>query len=271
MNLVPLLINLGGTAVAVAATMGLTMAYALRIRTHSIVDTVWGLGFVVIALVSFVLSGVQGEGLTARRVIVLALTALWGVRLGAYIHRRNHGKGEDPRYAALLRRNTGPVVPFVLRYVYFSQGWIMWLVSLPVQVAMYQDASLGVLTWVAVAVFAVGFLFESVGDWQLSRFKADPANQGKVMDRGLWGWTRHPNYFGDSVVWWALFLLACSHWSGLPTAIGPAFMTHMLVNRSGKALLERQMARRRGPEYADYLARTSGFLPRPPRRAATGG
>ncbi|ROO86446.1 steroid 5-alpha reductase family enzyme [Actinocorallia herbida] len=266
MNLIPLLVNLAGTALAVAVAMGLTMAYALRTRTHSVVDVVWGLGFVVIALTSFALSGVQGEGVTGRRVLVLALTALWGLRLGAYIFRRNHGKGEDPRYAALLRRNKGPVVPFVLRHIYFAQGWIMWMVSLPVQVAMYQNASLGVLTWLGVAVFAVGFLFESVGDRQLARFKADPANQGKVMDRGLWGWTRHPNYFGDSVVWWGLFLVACSHWTGLLTVIGPAFMTHLLVNRSGKALLERQMARRRGQEYTDYLARTSGFFPRPPRR-----
>ncbi|MDX6741155.1 DUF1295 domain-containing protein [Actinocorallia sp. A-T 12471] len=269
MNLVPLLVNLGGTALAVAVTMGLTMAYALRTRTHSIVDVVWGLGFVVIAATSFVLSGVQGEGVTGRRVLVLALTALWGLRLGTYIFRRNHGKGEDPRYAALLRRNKGPVLPFVLRYIYFSQGWIMWLVSLPVQVAMYQNVSLGVLTWIGAALFAVGFLFESVGDWQLSRFKADPANQGKVMDRGLWGWTRHPNYFGDSVVWWSLFLIACSHWTGLLTVIAPAFMTHLLLNRSGKALLERQMSRRRGPEYTTYLQHTSGFFPRPPKKSPT--
>jgi steroid 5-alpha reductase family enzyme len=266
-NTAPLLVNLAATAVAVALTMLVTMTYALRTRTQSIVDTVWGLGFVVIAAVTFALSGLQGEGLTARRAIVLALTAIWGLRLGAYIYARNRGHGEDPRYAALMRRNTGPVVPYVLRTIYWPQGWVMWVVSLPVQVAMYQEGALGVLTWLAVAVWAVGFLFETVGDHQLSRFKADPANQGKVMDRGLWAWTRHPNYFGDATVWWGLFLLACSHWSGLPTVIGPILMTHMLVNRSGKALLERRMARHRGPEYAAYLARTSGFLPRPPRRS----
>ncbi|MGI8331195.1 DUF1295 domain-containing protein [Actinomadura scrupuli] len=270
MNAGPLLINLLVTAVAVTATMLATMAYALRTRTQSIVDTVWGLGFVVIAAVTFAASAIQGEGLTARRVVVLVLTAVWGLRLGAHIHRRNRGHGEDPRYAALMRRNTGPVAPYVLRTIYWPQGAIMWVVSLPVQVAMYEPAALGVVTWAGIAVWTVGFLFEAVGDRQLARFKADPGNQGKVMDRGLWAWTRHPNYFGDATVWWGLFLVACSHWTGLLTVVAPMLMTHMLVNRSGKALLERQMARRRGPEYTDYLARTSGFLPRPPKRRPAG-
>ncbi|GAA4566392.1 DUF1295 domain-containing protein [Planotetraspora kaengkrachanensis] len=262
-----LLINLLVTALAVVVTMLATMAYALRTGTQSVVDTVWGLGFVVVAAVSFVTSQVLGDGLDARRVLVLALTALWGARLGAYIHTRNRGRGEDPRYAALMRRNTGPVVPYVIRTIYWPQGSIMWVVSLPVQVAMYETAPLGVVTWIGVAVWVVGLLFESIGDLQLSRFRADPANRGKVMDRGLWAWTRHPNYFGDATVWWGLFLVACAHWAALLTVVSPLLMTHMLVNRSGKALLERRMACSRGPEYADYLARTSGFLPRPPRRS----
>ncbi|MEO5877340.1 MAG: DUF1295 domain-containing protein [Streptosporangiaceae bacterium] len=269
MNASALLINLAVTVAAVAATMLATMAYALRTRTQSVVDTIWGLGFVVIAAVSFAVSGIQGEGLTARRIILLVLTALWGLRLGGYIHARNHGQGEDPRYTALMRRNTGPVVPYVLRTIYWRQGAIMWVVSLPVQVGMYERGALGVLTWLGIAVWAIGFAFEAVGDLQLARFKSVPANQGKVMDRGLWAWTRHPNYFGDATVWWGLFLIACSHWIGLLTVVAPVLMTHMLVNKSGKALLERQMSRKRGPEYADYLARTSGFFPRPPRRART--
>ncbi|GAA4591110.1 DUF1295 domain-containing protein [Planotetraspora phitsanulokensis] len=262
-----LLINLLVTAAAVVVTMLATMAYALRTGAQSIVDTVWGLGFVVVAAVSFVTSQLLGDGLDARRVLVLVLTALWGVRLGTHIHTRNRGKGEDPRYAALMRKNTGPVVPYVIRTIYWPQGAIMWVVSLPVQVAMYETAPLGVVTWIGVALWVVGLLFESIGDLQLSRFRADPANRGKVMDRGLWAWTRHPNYFGDATVWWGLSLVACAHWAALLTVVSPLLMTHMLVNRSGKALLERRMARSRGPEYADYLARTSGFLPRPPRRS----
>jgi len=269
-SLVPLLVNLAVTAVVVAATMLATLAAALRLGRHSVIDTVWGLGFVIIAAVSFLLSGLQGEGLTARRVLVLALTAVWGLRLAGHIHRRARGHGEDPRYAALLRRCTGPVVPFTLRTIYWPQGRTMWVVSLPVQVSMYQDVPLGLVTVLAVAVWTVGFLFEAVGDHQLARFTADPANRGKVLDRGLWAWTRHPNYFGDATVWWGMFLLACSHWSGLPTVVGPILMTHMLVNRTGKALLERRLARTRGPEYAAYAERTSGFLPRPPRRRRAG-
>jgi steroid 5-alpha reductase family enzyme len=248
--------------------MALTMAYALRRNEQSIVDTVWGLGFVVVAIVSFLLS--SGDGNATRRWLVLALTAVWGLRLGAYIFLRNRGKGEDPRYAALLRRNQGRLVPYVIRTIYWPQGAIMWVVSLPVQVAMYETGAPGVVTWIGVALWAVGLAFEAIGDAQLARFKADPANAGRLMDRGLWAWTRHPNYFGDSVVWFGLFLLACSHWAGLITVIGPVLMTHMLVNKSGKALLERRMSRARGEAYAAYVARTSGFFPRPPRRAPSG-
>ncbi|GII58368.1 membrane protein [Planotetraspora thailandica] len=261
------LTNLLVTALAVLVTMLATMAYALRTGRQTVVDTVWGLGFVMIAAVSFATS--TGHGLDARRVLVLVLTAVWGLRLAVHLHTRNRGKGEDPRYAALMRRNTGPAVPYVIKTIYWPQGAVMWIVSLPVQVAMYETAPLGIVTWLGVAVWLVGLLFETVGDLQLSRFKADPANRGKVMDRGLWAWTRHPNYFGDATVWWGLFLVACAHWAALLTVVSPVLMTHMLVNRSGKALLERRMARSRGPEYAGYLARTSGFLPRPPRRSAT--
>jgi steroid 5-alpha reductase family enzyme len=144
----------------------------------------------------------------------------------------------------------------------------MWVVSLPVQVAMYESANVGVVTWIGVAVWAVGLAFEAVGDAQLARFKADPANRGRLMDRGLWGWTRHPNYFGDSMVWFGLWIVACSHRVGLLTVVAPVLMTHMLVNKSGKALLERRMTRSRGDAYAEYAARTSGFFPRPPRRTA---
>ena len=260
-------LNLVVSAAAVALTMLATMLYAVRRGEQSIVDTVWGPGFVVVAAVSFVLSGALGEGDASRRRLVLGLTAVWGVRLAVHIFTRNRGRGEDPRYAALMRRNTGRTVPFVIRWIYGPQGAVMWVVSLPVQVAMYASAGVGVVTWVGVAVWAVGLTFEAVGDAQLARFRADPANRGRLMDRGLWGWTRHPNYFGDSLVWFGLWLVACSHRAGLLTVVAPVLMTYMLVSGSGKALLERRMARSRGDAYADYVARTSGFLPRPPRRA----
>ena len=182
----PLLVNLGVTAVTVAVLMLATFAYAMRTRVHAIMDTVWGLGFVIIALVSFLLS--TGHGLAGRRVLVLVLVAVWGVRLSAHIYLRNRGQGEDKRYASLLRRNTGSLARFVLRYIYWAQGRVMWFVSLPVQVAMYEHAGLSWVTWLGVAVWAVGFAFETVGDWQLRRFRGDPARtRGRCSTAGFGG------------------------------------------------------------------------------------
>jgi steroid 5-alpha reductase family enzyme len=213
--------------------------------------------------VSFGLSA--GDGNTGRRVLVLLLVAVWGLRLGAHIYSRNTGQCEDKRCASLLRRNQGSLAAFVLRYIYWAQGRVMWFVSLPVQVTMYEHTAPGGATWLGAAVWAVGFGFETVGDAQLRRFRADPANAGRVLDTGLWRYTRHPNYFGDALVWFAIWLLACSHWLGLLTVATPVYMTNMLVRHTGKKLLEKHMARSKGAAYADYVRRTSGFIPRPPR------
>jgi steroid 5-alpha reductase family enzyme len=198
-------------------------------------------------------------------VLVLALTGGWGLRLGAHIFARNFGQGEDKRYASLLRRNRGDLAAFVLRYIYLAQGRVMWFVSLPLQVAMYSHARLSWVAWVGVAVWAVGFGFETVGDLQLRRFRADPARAGQILDTGLWRYTRHPNYFGDAVVWFGLWLLACSHWLGVLTVVAPVYMTNMLVRHTGKKLLEKHMARSKGAAYAEYVRRTSGFVPWPRR------
>jgi steroid 5-alpha reductase family enzyme len=259
----PLLVNLAVCAGTVAVLMLATFGYAMRTKVHAIMDTVWPLGFVVIAAVSFGLS--SGHGDSGRRVLVLALTGIWGLRLGGHIFARNFGHGEDKRYASLLRRNRGSLATFVLRYIYWAQGRVMWFVSLPLQVAMYAHAPLSAVDWLGMAVWAVGFGFETVGDLQLRRFRADPANAGRVLDQGLWRYTRHPNYFGDSVVWSGLWLLACSHWLGVLTVVAPIYMTNMLVRHTGKKLLEKHMARSKGAAYADYVGRTSGFIPRPPR------
>jgi steroid 5-alpha reductase family enzyme len=259
----PLAVNLGVTAVTVAVLMLVTFWYAMRTRVHAIMDTVWALGFVIIALVSFLLS--SDSGVAGRRVLVLVLTAVWGLRLSAHIYLRNRGQGEDRRYASLLRRNTGNLAAFVLKYIYWAQGRVMWFVSLPLQVAMYEHAALSFVTWLGVAVWLCGFVFETVGDLQLRRFRSSPLNAGQVLDRGLWRYTRHPNYFGDAVVWFGLWLLACSHWLGVLTVVAPVYMTNMLVWHTGKRLLEKHMARSKGDAYADYVRRTSGFIPWPPR------
>lgn len=258
-------VNLGVTALVVVGLMAIVMAVAFAIKNQSIIDILWGPGFVVIAVVSYALSAGSG-GSGARRLVVLLLTSIWGLRLGGYIARRNLGHGEDPRYTALLRHARGNLVVFLVRKVYGLQGVMMWIVSIPVQIAMYEHASLGVLGVLGVVVWVVGLLFEAVGDWQLTRFKADPANRGKVMDRGLWGWTRHPNYFGDSCVWTGLWILALGSPLGLVTVFSPVLMTVLLLRFSGKALLEKRMLRSKGEAYAAYLRSTSGFFPLPPRR-----
>jgi steroid 5-alpha reductase family enzyme len=153
---------------------------------------------------------------------------------------------------------------YALRKVYLTQGVVMWFVSLPVQVAMYERSATGLLTWIGTAVFTVGLFFETVGDWQLSRFKAEPDSQGRVMDRGLWHYTRHPNYFGDACVWWGLYLIAAQQWQGALTILSTVAMTYTLANGTGKPTLEKGMADRR-PGYTEYVKRTSGFVPLPPR------
>ncbi|TCK25388.1 DUF1295 domain-containing protein [Pseudonocardia endophytica] len=266
-----LLTNLWVTLVAVLVLMAVALAVAVWVRggRHDGIDVVWGLGFVVIAVVTLVTAA--GDGDAWRQYLVTALVAVWGLRLGWHIERRNRGKPEDQRYVDMLARAPGNPTWYAFRKVYLTQGAVMWVVSLPVQFAQYGYASTvwGVLTAVlGVLVWAVGFTFETVGDAQLARFVADPANKGQVMDRGLWRYTRHPNYFGDAAVWWGLGALALHHVAGLIGLVGVALITLNLVRGTGAALLERGMEKRR-PGYADYVRRTSGFFPLPPRKAAT--
>lgn len=263
-------VNLLVCAAAVALYFGAVMAASLRLGNHSIVDIFWGPGFVMVAAISY-LASVHAGGDPARRITVLVLTAIWGLRLGGYIARRNAGHGQDERYTAMLKRRSGALVPYVLRAIYVPQAVVLFVVSVPVQIAMYQPAPLGAFGVLGVALWCVGFFFEAVGDAQLARFKADPGNAGRIMDRGLWAWTRHPNYFGDSCVWAGLWLLALGTpvWAspmGLVAVISPLLMTYFLLNVTGKPLLEKGMRRSRGAAYEQYAARTSGFFPRPPRR-----
>ncbi|MGH7895049.1 MAG: DUF1295 domain-containing protein [Candidatus Binatia bacterium] len=235
---------------------------SLRTKDVSIVDIYWGPGFVVVANVA----ALTGAGTDPRRLLVLLLVSGWGLRLGGYLFWRNRGRGEDFRYAA-MRRRIGPRFGLVsLVTVFLLQATLMWVVSWPVQwaVAVPSPPSLGLLDAVGVALWAVGLLFEAGGDLQLARFKADPTSAGRVMDRGFWRYTRHPNYFGDACVWWGLYALACGAdgWWTLP---GPVVMSVFLMRVSGVPMLERSLVKRR-PGYAEYVARTSAFFPWPPRR-----
>ena len=249
----------------IVVVMGLTCAVAIARRKHSIVDVVWGLGFAIVAVICLVTSVSSNEDADdVRRLLVVMMTVAWGVRLGSYIGWRNAGQPEDPRYRALFGGKE-PGVAEAAAKVYLPQGLAMWFVSLPVQVAVHHEGDIGVIGLLGGAVWAVGLFFEAVGDFQMSRFRADPANKGQVMDRGLWRYTRHPNYFGDSCVWFGIFLVAAERWPGVLTVLSPVAMTYLLVAKTGKSLLERSMHTSK-PGYADYVARTSGFVPWPPRQ-----
>jgi len=250
------------SAIGVLGLMVAAWALSLALRDASVVDPFWGPGFVLVAGIALV----AGPGLFERRLLVFALVAVWGVRLSFHITRRNRGKGEDRRYQGFRARWGDRFWWVSLFTVFLLQALLLLVVSLPIVAvgAGRAPASLGALDVVGAGIWLLGFVFEAVGDAQLSRFTADPANRGKVMDRGLWRYTRHPNYFGDAVVWWGLGLIGlATPWGWLALA-GPALMTFLLVRVSGVAMLERTIAERR-PGYAEYARRTRAFVPLPPK------
>jgi steroid 5-alpha reductase family enzyme len=251
---------LGASALLVAALMVATWAASLPLRNAGIVDSVWGPGFALVALLG---AGVGG-GDPLRRWLLAAMVTLWGVRLSWHITRRNAGRGEDPRYAR-WRAEGGPRWPLrSLVTVFLLQGAILWTVSLPLQTGATAGAGIRWLEVLGTGVFLAGFLVEALADRQLTRFRADPANRGRVLDTGLWRYSRHPNYFGDALLWWGLWLVGGAATGAWWTVVAPVIMTVLLRYVSGVTLLERGMEERR-PGYADYLRRTSPFLPRPPR------
>lgn len=251
------------TLAATLAMMFVLWLVSLAIKNASIVDIFWGADFAVIALVTFALTG----GYAPRKLLITTLAAIWGLRLATHLGWRNHGKGEDFRYQA-MRKRIGERFPLVSLYTVFGlQGVLMWVISLPLQVAQLspEPARLTWLDLLGAALWLIGLSFEAIGDWQLAKFRADADNKGKVMDRGLWAYTRHPNYFGDALLWWGFFVIALATPRGWWTVISPLLMTTLLMKVSGVALLEKTLVKTR-PEYRDYVRRTSPFLPLPPRR-----
>jgi len=253
---------LATTAAAVAAYFVVVWALSLPLRDASIADVFWGPGFAVAALVSAWVSPPS-----ARATLLVVLTTAWGLRLAFHIGTRWRKKKEEDRRYQAMRANWGERFPVVSLFtVFLLQGALLLVVSLPLQAgaALGHLRPLGPLDAAGVALFAVGLAFEAIGDAQLARFLADPANRGRVMQQGLWRYTRHPNYFGDALVWWGLGLVGASTgaWWCL---LGPALMTFLLVRVSGVSLLEKDIAGRR-PDYVAYVRRTSAFLPLPPAR-----
>lgn len=252
---------LGSAATVVVLGLTLTWLISLARRDASIADIAWGLGFVVVAWTTWSV----GDGLDDRRNLLVAMVTIWGIRLAGHLVWRSRGEPEDFRYQSMRRRagDRFPLTSFFSIFVF--QGAVLWVVSLPVQLAMTPTTpEVGLLSIIGVVVWGIGFFFETVGDAQLARFRNDPANEGAVLDWGLWRYTRHPNYFGDCCVWWGLFLVAAETPDARWGVIGPIVMTVMLLRVSGVAMLERGLRKRRDG-YADYVERTSAFLPRPPR------
>lgn len=249
----------GGSVVVVLIA---TFAIAKTVGKHSVIDTAWGLLFGAIAVVVYVRSAGHGDDL--RRVLLLVLPLAWGLRLAVHIGRRSIGKPEDPRYEQLLAKAGANRDLYALRMIYLLQGVLAFVIAAPISVGGFEARPVRVLAWLGVALWLVGVFFEAVGDAQLERFRADPSNKGEVMDRGLWRYTRHPNYFGDACVWWGIFLVAADALPGVATVFAPVVMTLLLTQGSGARVLERHMSGRAG--WAEYAARTSMFVPRPPKK-----
>jgi steroid 5-alpha reductase family enzyme len=239
-----------------------TWLLSLLLKNASIVDIVWGLGFVI---TSWVLA-LTIDGDSTRQILLAVMVGAWGLRLGGYLAKRNIGHGEDWRYKAMRKKKGARFGLISLVTVFGLQGVLMWVVSLPVMFGN-SDATPGVgpLAVIGVMVWAVGLSFEAVGDWQLAKFKKDPNNAGKVMQTGLWSLTRHPNYFGDALLWWGIGIVGAETGTGVVGFIGPVVMTVFLLRVSGVPMLERSLMKRR-EGYAEYAARTSAFIPRPPKR-----
>jgi steroid 5-alpha reductase family enzyme len=249
---------LASTLLVTAAVVLSLWAVSVARRDASIIDLYWGPGFALIAAVTALLA----DGAPARRLLVLALTVVWGLRLGGYLLWRNWGRGEDFRYRAMREQHGPRFARRSLVTVFGFQGLLMWVISLPVQVAQIspEPVPLGWLDALGCLLWSIGLLFESVGDFQMARFKADPENAGRVMDRGLWQYTRHPNYFGDFLVWWGLFVVALAVPYGAWTVVSPILMSVLLMRVSGVPLLEQSLRERR-PGYQEYVERTPSFFP----------
>lgn len=229
-------------------------------RDASIVDIFWGIGFVVVAWLTFASSRVAAP----KAILLTLMVSVWGLRLAGYLAWRNLGKEEDYRYAAMRERhgNRFPIVSLIT--VFGLQGLLMWIISLPIQVGIQNADEWNAIATVGLLLWLIGWLFETIGDYQLARFKAQPSNKGRVMNRGLWRYTRHPNYFGDFLVWWGFYLVAAKSDSFWWTIIGPLIMSFLLIRISGVRLLENSL-RDRVTGYKDYVRNTSPFFPLPPK------
>jgi steroid 5-alpha reductase family enzyme len=250
------------TLVIIAVSMLSLWLISLVVKDAGIIDIFWGMGFALLTVVSYGLT----DGYPPRKQLLTLLVVFWGFRLAFHLAWRRLGEGEDFRYRIMRQKYGSRFSILSLLIVFGLQGVLMWIISLPLQAAQISRTpdQLTPLDWLGVFLWLVGFSFESIGDWQLSRFKSDPKNRRKILDRGLWAYTRHPNYFGDALLWWGYFLIAVATGAWW-TVISPIVMTYLLLRVSGVALLEKSMVKTK-PGYLNYARRTSAFFPWFPKR-----
>jgi steroid 5-alpha reductase family enzyme len=264
-----LLVNL----VLISVVFAGLWAWSRTTKDPSFVDAFWAFGMVFLAITTFFMAS---DGWLERKFILTALTLVWGLRLGLYLFNRWREDGEDKRYKALIgrlqdRRGWSYERASGLG-VFLPQAVLLYITCLPIQLGQMssEPAGFGILALLGFALAVFGIAYEGIADWQLSRFRADPANAGKVMDQGLWAWSRHPNYFGEICTWWGIWLIAAETGLGVWSFIGPAFLTFTLLRWSGVPLLEKGLKSSR-PGYGDYAARTSAIIPWPPKAKPSGG
>ena len=247
---------------AILLMMTILWLISIKIRNVSIVDLFWGFGFVVASAVYFIFT----EGLETRKILLMTMVAIWGLRLSIYLAWRNLGKGEDFRYQK-FRKDYGDSRYWWISFfqTFLLQGILMWLISAPLLGAQfYSRNTIGIIDMMGVVVWIIGFIFEAGGDIQLARFKADPSNKGKVLNTGFWHYTRHPNYFGDAAIWFGYALICLSAGSYWPV-LGSVLMTALIIKVSGVALLEKTLNTTK-PGYQEYVQKTSAFIPWFPKK-----
>ena len=262
-----LLINILAAYALVMVSVLILWRSSIRIRNVSIIDMFWGAGFGLIAILLLIINRPTG----LYPLALIAMPLIWSLRYTGFILQRNWGHGEDARYTKLRawKESEAAFNRFALTHVFLLQGHIMVVVALPciVAVSLSGPPALPVLVWVGGTIWLAGLLVEAIADAQLKAFRANPENKGQILESGLWHYSRHPNYFGDALMWWGVFIAACANPWAVPTIIGPAAMTHFLINVTGVATLDKKMAREK-PGYAAYMARTSSFVPLPPKKPA---
>jgi steroid 5-alpha reductase family enzyme len=247
--------------IVIVAYMAAWFCCAQALRRNDVADIAWGTGFIVTAISAMVFT----ENVTSRGLLTTSLVVLWGVRLASHVFLRNLGKQEDPRYRKWRQGWGKHAVIRAFFQVFLLQGVLIIIISLPVTIAIESEQSpLGLLDILGVCIWFGGFAFEAVGDYQLMRYKRNPANQGKIMTQGLWKYTRHPNYFGEVALWWGVYLIAVSVPLGWATILGPITITCLILKVSGIPLLEEKY--QDNPEFQIYRRRTSAFFPLPPRK-----